>query len=160
MISFKGLFNCELRYTGVIKTEISQFPVGHFSHIKFAESIENHLMPSEAIDRSERPCKLLAIAWAARNRRYFVGTSTTTAKTEINSRVMRRKCDNIAMCVEIPVTRPSPVKQYFENSDTTDYDNCYWQDVLNLENKIEVLKWSFRVNSTLLRIIIEDAWLH
>jgi hypothetical protein len=101
---------------------------------------------------------LIASVWSDRNRKYFISTCGSTAHAEPQTRVRMAMTDFGAE----RVTRVIPIhclgKTYFKYCDVVDCHNRSRQDTLNIEKKFEVKTWDMRVNSTLIGILVVDAY--
>ena len=61
--------------------------------------------------------------------------------------------------VDIIVPKPSVVERYHKACSTIDKHNRCRQDDLKLERKLGTKRWDFRLNCSILGVIIVDAWL-
>lgn len=69
----------------------------------------------------------------------------------------RQQCDG-ACPIAFKLTMPQIIRDYFTIFDKIDIHNRVGQDRLDLEKTIEVKEWSFRLNSTILGMILVDSW--
>jgi hypothetical protein len=103
--------------------------------------------------------KMMAMAWVDRERCYFIATTSCTLDGESCSRVRWRQLEDGPERVELVVPQPQAAEVYYAACAQIDRHNRCRQADLDLEKKVGTHDWSFRVNCSVLGIIIVDAWL-
>jgi hypothetical protein len=94
-----------------------------------------------------------------RDRRYFIATTSCTLDGESFSRVRWRQLDDGPERVELVVPQPLVAEVYYPASAQIDRHNRFILADLSLESKVGTHDWSFRVNCSVLGVIVVDAWL-
>ena len=102
---------------------------------------------------------MAAIMWVDRDRRFFISTASSTAPSDIHTRTRWRQTNEGAQIIDVPFTQPKAVELYYSVCSKIDEHNRRRQDDLNIEKKLQTKSWAFRVNSTLLSMIVVDSWL-
>ena len=75
------------------------------------------------------------------------------------SRTRWHQRDGSAQSINISFSQPHAIEIYYSVCAKIDQHNCCRQDILNMEKRIETQSWAFRVNTSLLSMIIVDSWL-
>ena len=153
----EALLKNNLKFIGVVKTATSRFPVKYFGQLEmFGKGSFNYL--SSTLIANGETKTVVAVCWLDRNRRYFVATSGRLDTTAAQERVRWRQHSDGICPVEVRETMPELVKDYYSVAGIIDAHNRIRQDSLDLEKAIEVKEWSFRINSTLLGMVMTDAF--
>ena len=150
------LWDVGMRFTGVVKTATRLYPLPYLSSLEMQRKGDFVSMTSGS---SQNRPSLLAVCWADRDRRYFVSSAGTTNMGTPIYRERYRTVNGRAskQAFEIPI--PQVCEDYYKVCSQIDRHNRCRQDDLNLEKKFRTLSWSTRVNTSLLAIVIVDAWL-
>ena len=90
---------------------------------------------------------------------HFVSTAGRLDVLSTQERVRWRQHNDGACPVEMRIQMPEVFRHYFAVSGVIDRHNRIRQDSLNLEKSVEVKDWSFRMNCTLLGIVLVDGYL-
>jgi len=93
-----------------------------------------------------------------RNRRYFVATTGNTQPGNAVQRVRLRETPDGPHNVEITVQQRNLVELYYSCCAEIFRHNRCRQNDLMLEKKLRTHRWDFRLNCSLLGMIIVDAW--
>ena len=106
---------------------------------------------------------MYAFVWLDRNRRYFISSGPSLAEGQPYQRYRWRQIEEVATDnpperVELVVPQPKAAEVYYSVCGKIDQHNRDRQATLGLETKIKTNDWSFRVNITILGMIIVDAW--
>jgi len=94
-----------------------------------------------------------------RQRRYFVSTTSDTQPGAPYVRQRLREVNNSVENVQLIVPQPAVCEIYYRTCAQIDRHNRCRQDDLKLEKKIETKCWHFRLNCSILGMIIVDSWL-
>jgi hypothetical protein len=150
------LLSMGLRFIGVVKTASRKFPIKALGSIEMSERGERHTFVHK--DADGRP-KILAMSWLDRERRYFVATAYSAAEGEPYRRVRWRQLADGPERITITVPQPELAEVYYSCCASIDRHNRCRQADLGIEKSFQVKEWSFRVNSSLLAMIVVDTWL-
>jgi hypothetical protein len=150
------LLSMGLKFIGVIKTATRKFPMQALGSHQMGERGDRCCLVNRDIEGAVR---MLAMVWLDRERRYFVATASSAADGTPYSRVRWRQLENGPCRMEINVPQPEVADIYYSCCAAIDRHNRCRQADLRLEKKFQVKEWSFRVNSSLLAMIIVDSWL-
>lgn len=108
--------------------------------------------------------ELQACTWSDRNRHYFISTCSTCCPGEDHIRCRwvnsSKSTDEGVMKTEKRISIPQLAAEYFEYNDMVDRHNRRRQADLNLEKKFEVKEWVFRVISSIIGVIVTNAYLY
>ena len=106
---------------------------------------------------------MMAFVWMDRERHYFIATSSSLQE---GVPYVHNRCRQVdievyadAKRVEVSVAKPKASEVYYNECIKIDHNNRHRQDTLNLENKLKVHDWPKRVNMTLFRMMVVDAYL-
>ena len=102
--------------------------------------------------------QILATMWIDRDQRYFVSTSGSPDASSSFSRDRVCMVSGESRKVTEKISIPDVCRDYYSYCALVDRHNRHRQDSIDLEKKIEVKDWEFRVNSTLLGMCIVDAY--
>eukprot|EP00171_Calliarthron_tuberculosum_P023537 IDg23537t1 len=151
------LYSVGMRYIGVVKSATRGFPMQQLSGRPMNDRGTWYSMICES-DNPEQ-CKMMAVLWVDRERRYFIATTDTTHAGSTIYRERWRRVGNVSMKITTETAIPKVAETYYSVCSQVDRHNRCRQDDLKLEKKFQVKEWSLRVNSSLLAICIVDAWL-
>ena len=148
-------------FTGCVKTNHAEFPMNVLNKVPLEDIGDaTHMTYTD-----ESKNTYLATVWTDRTRRTFVSSHGTTNPGPLHSRRRWRnnddpKRDGYGMELkEISIPQPEIIYEYYQYNARIDEHNRYRQDTLNLEKKIEVRTWPFRLICTLIGIIVTNAYL-
>lgn len=144
------------RFTGVVKTATRMYPMGFLSTLEMGQKGEHNSMVSR--DDPSGPY-LMALCWLDRDRRYFISTTGTTNPATPIYRERPRNINGETVRVEFEIPIPDLCKTYYDVCSKIDRHNRCRQDDLNLEKKLRTMRWSTRLNTSLLSMCIVDSWL-
>jgi Transposase IS4 len=150
------LLSMDLKFIGVIKTATRKFPMQALGCHQMGERGERMCFVNK--DSNGDP-RMLAMVWLDRERRYFVATASSAADGKAYTRVRWRQLEDGPRKVEINVPQPEVSELYYSCCAAIDKHNRCRQADLGLEKKFQVKEWSFRVNSSLLAMLVVDAWM-
>jgi hypothetical protein len=102
--------------------------------------------------------KMMAIKWVNRDRRYIIATTSCTLDGE-SSRVRWRQLEDGPELFEPVVPQPQGAEAYYTARAQIDRHNFCRKADLDLEKRVGTHDWPFRVNCSVLGIIIVDSWL-
>lgn len=102
---------------------------------------------------------IAAVCWLDRTRRHFVSTVGSTSRTVLQERVRWRQFTDGACRMVVQVEMPQLAFQYYGACDSIDRHNRIRQDSIDLEKSVETKDWSFRMNCSLIGVIISDAFV-
>jgi hypothetical protein len=92
-------------------------------------------------------------------RRYFISTAISAAEGNPFLRIRWRQGEIGPARVEIVVPQPKAAELYKSCGAKIDKHYRWRQANLDLEKTVQMKEWSFRVNTSLLGIIVVDYWL-
>jgi len=153
------LFGIGLRFIGVLKTAIREYPMDYLSHV---------LLPADKGDRrgvytvdGTTGTRLLAFVWCDRDRRYFVTTCSNIQDGAAIDRVQWRQVDTAPNAnpsrVDVHIRQPRACEIYYSGCSAIDRHNRCRQAGLQIEKKIKVLSYDKRVNTSMFGMIVVDA---
>ena len=151
-----------LRFIGVVKTAVKQFPMSHLANVQLLGSKgDRHGLLS--LDK-ETGTQLCAFVWLDRERRYFIATTSSLAE---GSPVVWHQYCQIAIVEtnkepekqEVVIAQPKAAEEYYAANDKIDQHNRFWQDDLMMERKLRTMDWDVQVNQTLLGMCMVDSYL-
>lgn len=102
---------------------------------------------------------MAAILWLDRERRYFISSASNSLPASSALRTRWRQEGDYATQVELNVSQPNAVELYYLICSRIDRHNRCRQSDFNIEKKLRTQSWAFRLNSSLLAMIIVDSWL-
>jgi hypothetical protein len=102
---------------------------------------------------------MIAMVWLDRERRYFISTASSGAEGIPYTRTRWRQLDSGPARVEVVVPLPEVAELYYSCCAKIDQHNRCRQAHLEMEKRFQVKEWSFRVNSSLLAMIVVDSWM-
>ena len=146
-------------FIGVVKMSTSRFPM---------RRLEKTYLKGQGAWKSMTTVtasgvQLMAVVWSDRTRRYFISTHGTSNATDPHTRsrwVNKSLTQDEGMVQEVKtIPQPQVVAQYYRCNDVVDRHNRYRQDDLNMEKKVGTKSWSFRVATTLISVIVVNAYL-
>jgi hypothetical protein len=150
------LLGMGLKFIGVVKTATRMCPMYILSRRELAQRGDFVSLVAKDFDRK---VQMMALMWLDRDRRYFIATSSSTLDGCPYSRTRRRQLEDGPARVDIEVRQPEVVEAYYSACAQIDrHDRCRQADLM-LERKVGTHDWSFRVNCSLLGMIIVDAFL-
>jgi hypothetical protein len=102
---------------------------------------------------------MMALLWLDRDRRFFIATASSTLEGFPYSRTRWRQLEDGPARVDLEVRQPELLEAYYSACAQRDQHNHCRQADLMLERKVRTHDWNFRVNCSLLGMIIVDAFL-
>ena len=108
----EALLKNNLKFIGVLKTATSRFPVKYFGQQEMFRKGSFNYLSSTLIANGETKT-VVAVCWLDCKRRYFVATTGRLDTTAAQERVRWRKHSDGACSVEVRVTMPELVKDYY-----------------------------------------------
>jgi hypothetical protein len=145
-----------LKFIGVVKNATRKFPMGWLSTQPLAKRGDCLSLVHKGAGGD---IKMMAAVWMDRERRYFVSTAGTTLNGALIYRSRWRQLENGVERVDLELSQPQFVEQYYSACSAVDRHNRCRQADLKLEQKVKTHDWSYRVNMSLLGICIVDSWL-
>ena len=97
--------------------------------------------------------------WVDRSRRYFIATAGSSPAGMRCERSCWRETPGGAQRVAVTVSQPEVAEIYYSCAGRIDQHKRCRQDDLCLEHNFGTHDWSQRVNLSLLRVCLVDAWL-
>lgn len=150
------LLSIDFKFIGTVKQCYRRFPMKVLSE----QELQSRGSFCSMIHKDDRGIiEMLALAWRDRSRHYFVSTAGDTQPGETVIRTRLREIAEGANHVKTPVSMPSVIQLYYQCSSSIDRHNRSRQDDLMLERKLGTKRWDFRLNCSILGIIIVDSWL-
>lgn len=143
-------------FIGVVKNAVTEFPM-QFLASKELTTRGDYISMVSTNEYSGK--SLMAVLWMDRERRYFVSSCHTTNEGTPICRERWRTVNGQNTKVQFEISVPDVVEKYYETCSQIDRHNRCRQDSLGMEKKLEVKDWSVRVNTTLLSVVVVDAWL-
>ena len=148
-----------LYFTGPIKQNTARYP-----HAVLKDQIiEGQGSYISMTSTSVKKVELTAVLHCDRNRKEFVSSQGTSLlappskrKRLVNS---SRLVDEGLKEVTVEISQPDILWGYYLFNDQVDRHNRRRQDDLNIEKKFEVKEWDFRVVSSILGVIVTNAYL-
>jgi hypothetical protein len=106
---------------------------------------------------------VIAVLWCDRTRRTFVSTRgvTATCNPITRTRVRNNPDDpegHTTVVVQQVIPQTDITATYYEFCGDVDRHNRARQDTLNLEKKVETREWTFRIITSIIGIIMVDAY--
>ena len=150
------LLEMDLKFIGVIKTATKKFHMTYLSSRELSCRGQRVCMVNKYRDGS---VKLMALMWMERERRYFISTTSHAEEGAAYHRIRWRQTEAGAKRVKLTVPQPKVCEIYYSACAQIDRHNRCRQDDLDLEKKVGTKDWSFRVNCSLLSMVIVDSWL-
>eukprot|EP00122_Pirum_gemmata_P016257 Pgem_evm1s15193 len=148
----RGLF-----FTGVVKSCTSNYPV-KLSGSGILEPGQ-HTTYITKPDTYENP--IIAHTWVDKDRLKFISTQGTSLPGESFSRKRIRPISSNSIRSELQIIERDTtviVDDYFKYNAAVDEHNRVRQDCLNIEKKVEVKDFEFRVNSSLFGMVLCDSY--
>jgi Transposase IS4 len=145
-----------LKFIGVVKTAMKRYPMAILSGRELSHRVERVSLVAKS---TSGEVKMMVMTWVDRDRRYFIATTSCTLDGESCSRARWRQLEDRPERVELVVPQPQATEVYYTACAQIDRHNLCRQADLDLEKKVGTHDWSFRVNCTVLRMIVVDAWL-
>lgn len=103
--------------------------------------------------------EIQSVARRDRVRHYFITTTSDTQPGEPARRNRLRKTLEGVCHVSFTIPRPQVVCDYYNSCAAIDSHNRGRQADLMLERKLGTKRWDFRLNCSLLGMLIVDSWL-
>ena len=146
-----------MRFTGVIKTATRGYPSSELGEEELQNRGEHRTLVMDAENESD--CSLMAVLWLDRDRRYFVSSTGTTLPGEEIHRERHTMVDGKSQLLEKDIPIPKVCETYYATCAAVDRHNRCRQHDLKLEKKFQTKRWFLRVNTSILAMIVVDAWL-
>lgn len=151
------LSKVNLRFIGVVKTATKGFPMQFLSQTEAGERFSHKSLVR--LDENGR-VQMGALMWIDQSRRYLVFTASSTEQSDPYTRLRWRAMDNGDVeQVSVEVRQPKVVQLYYSVASQIDKHNRCRQADLAIERKIGTKSWAFRVNSSILGMMVVDCWL-
>ena len=145
-----------LKFIGVVKTASTKFPIRYLSGLEIdGRGKWNTLVRKDDTGNQD----MMAVVWVDRNRRYFVANTSSTLDGKLYTRTRWKQFHDGAPKVDMEVRQPEVAENYYGACVAFDQRNRCRQDDLMLERKLQTHDWSFRINCSILGIIVVDSWL-
>ena len=150
------------RFIGVVKTATRNYPMSYLQSVELNQRGDRKGLISFGVLPGDPT--MLAFVWMDRQRRYFIATASSLEAGTPYTRWRWRQVDPIdtnadPTNVQLLVPQPRATELYYSACGIIDRHNRARQDTLRLEAKLETHDWSWRVNMTILGIIVVDTWL-
>lgn len=144
-----------LHFMGLVKTAHREYPKKLFKSMPVAiRSGESRYKRSE---RDGIP--LVAVAWWDKKLKMFISTAGTNARAPDHERVRYRLKPNGEYEIYKKYTQISSIPyEYFSFAQKVDVHNHRRQGILAMERALSTRSWAFRIVSTLLGVIMVDAY--
>ena len=145
-----------LKFIGVVKTATRRFPMTYLSELDLKKRGE-----WKSVVRRDADDKIMQVAlvWMDRERRYFVANASKTLNATPYSRIRWRQLSDGPARTELTIDQPQIAEVYYQACAKIDQHNRCRQKDLMLERKVHTVDWSFRVNTSILGMIVVYAWL-
>ena len=144
-----------LKFIGVLKTVSRKFPMQYLSGVEVdGRGKCNTLVRKDDSGKQD----MMAVVWVDRYRRYFVANTRSTIDGKLYTRTRWKQFYDGAHKVDMEVRQPEVAENYYGACAAIDQHNRCRQDDLMLERKLQTHAWSFGINSSILAIIVVDAW--
>ena len=151
------LLKVGLKFIGVVKGATKKFPMKVLSNFQLSGRFAHRTMVSY---NDNQDISMAAIVWADRDRRYVISTASSTIPSTSSERTRwREHSDGSVTRINIPIVQPKIIELYYSTASRIDRHNRSRQNDLSIERKIKTRSWSFRVNSSLLAMIVVDSWM-
>jgi len=152
----EALRSSGLRFIGVVKTAHSRIPMESLSSREIRARGDHVSMVH--VDATGTADKMDTL-WVDRSRRYFIAAAGISPAGMPCERLCWRETPGGAQRVAVTVSQPEVAEIYYTCAGRIDQHKRCRQDDLCLEHKIGTHDWSQRVNLSLLRVCLVDAWL-
>jgi hypothetical protein len=147
---------CGLYFRGMVKTASAGFPK------KFLKTAENYEGRGSSIHLKATVdgVDLMAVGWKDSTMLNLISSRGTTAAGRPVIKTLHRWIGEMrSERYKIEVARPQEMEDYFATSAAIDQHNHYRQGVIGLERSWKTRTWTRRAFSTLLGMIVTDAFL-
>lgn len=156
------LFNCGMRFIGVVKTATKGFPVDHLNLIQLNNRGDHYGVFHKGETVSDPD--LMAFTWVDRERRNFISSASNLRPTEPIIRFRTRQVAPVETQeaperVRLSIPQVNATKIYYDNCGRVDQHNRYRQETLNLEKKLQTNDWAKRVCMSVFGMIVVDSYL-
>ena len=145
-----------LHFMGMVKQAHREFPKKYLKNLALPErSGESRYL---ATTKNDFP--LIAAAWWDKNTKHLISTAGTNAVAPPHRRIRYRlQDDGTSQRFEKTAKTSAIPHEYFSFAQKIDVHNHRRQGILALERKISTRSWSFRLISTVLGMIMVDAYM-
>jgi len=155
------LFQIGLRFTGVIKTATTRYPIVYLGRKELPAGKGDRYGVVTCDETSG--CQLLAFVWTDRDRRYFISTCSSLASGNIITQTRWKQIDRTPNAAperrELTVLQPKAAEQYYSACSQIDRHNRSRQSTLMIEKKVRVMTLDKRLNTTVFAMVGPvDAW--
>ena len=131
----EALPRMNLRFTGVVKSATSRFPIGYLNRLPMYDKGDSISLITNVTVKGQSN-KIGAISWLDRNRRTFVTTCRNMQESFSQTRTRWHQFGDGACPTVINIEMPRPVFEYFDVAGIIDQHNRVRQDSLNFEKSI------------------------
>jgi Transposase IS4 len=149
-----------LRFIGTVKTAHKGFPLQYLSRLELGNGKGDFRAVTHEDDESGTT--LMAITWIDRDRKFFVSTCSSAAPGKEIRRYRWRQVDKSPNAeperMEIKIPQPLVVQTYYDSCQMIDRHNRQRQDSLDIEKKVQTVRWEKRVNLGLFGMMVVDAY--
>ena len=101
----------------------------------------------------------VSLVWMDRERMYFVANASTILNAKLYSIIRWRQLFDGPARTERTIDQPQIAEVYYQACAKIGQHNRCRQKDLMLERKAHTVNWSFRVNKSILGMIVVEAWL-
>lgn len=152
------LYEYGFRFIGVVKTATKGYPKDYLGSV---------MMPVRgtvaALTATVDDTTLLGLVYCDRDRRYFISTCSNAGSGDPVRRLRLQQVRPVESNedperVSITMNQPRVAQIYYSACGTIDQHNRGRQSTLNLEKKMQTKCWHKRVNTSILGMIIIDAF--
>ena len=147
-------------FVGAVKTSSKLFPKAELEdRMKLYPSGASLIMECDVPGTGNEGIKLLAIGYKYNKKKVLLFIATKNAgSTQPGDPYIARYNDKLRNVRQREVERPAIISEYFKHSMAVDAHNQARQGILKLEKRWVVQSCWMRLNTTLLGMIVTDAW--
>jgi len=153
------LFAIGLRFIGVLKTAIREYPMDWLSHVELPKG-KGDRRGLYTVDPATAT-RLLAFVWCDRDRRHFITTCLNIQDGTPINRPRWKQVDRTPNAdpskVNVHVSQPRACQIHYSGCQAIDRHNRARQAGLKIEKKIQVQTFDKRVNTSLFGMVVVDA---
>lgn len=146
-------------FIGVIKTATKEYPMAYFNQAELQGKGDYKYLVS--VDEETGEVEMIALLWADRNRRHFIGNAEGI---ELAEPIFRTRWTQVEeseseapLRLELEIQQVTMSKTYYDICGAIDQLNRQRQDDLEFERFLRFKSFEKRVGSTILGIIIVNA---
>ncbi|AYV87237.1 MAG: bifunctional aspartate aminotransferase [Sylvanvirus sp.] len=145
-----------LHFSGLVKTAHREFPTKYFNSLNIGVRSGD----SRYLTTTKNEFPLIATAWWDKKVKFFISTAGTNGIAQPHRRVRYRLLDDgSSQRIEKTTKISATPHEYFSFAQKVDVHNHRRQGILAMERKIPTRNWAFRLVSTLLGMIMVDAYM-